>query len=388
MKLTTFAGTAFEPALQTNSRSQKRRARRSLSAAVLGLSPLEPRVMLTTLTAATFAGPLITNSVYNYEDLFFGQNEGTVTTTVIGPASFNSQAVTEVDTNQSSVTTQNFNGFDASGNYVTFGSINRSTITTVNGTGGILFPAQLTTGQTFNSNYTQAAVTGAISEPETISDSFSLGNTTSVTVPAGTFSVTEVDDSQVQTTGSGSHPVSFQYFISPTVGLVEYIETSGQSAFGADSESFELSTATGLGSLLQTPTQLAFTQLPSTVAANATLGDVVVHVEDANGTVVTTNDTDVTLTLNGANGTLGGTVTEQAVSGVATFSDLTISAAGNYTLTATDGALANATSSNIHVTGGATSGGSSDLSISITKDTLPSSVVAGATSSAPSPSTW
>jgi hypothetical protein len=50
-------------------------------------------------------------------------------------------------------------------------------------------------------------------------------------------------------------------------------------------------------------------------------------------------DGDVTVALAGTNpGTLSGTLTVAAVNGVATFTDLTFGAAGNYTLTATDAA--------------------------------------------------
>ena len=66
---------------------------------------------------------------------------------------------------------------------------------------------------------------------------------------------------------------------------------------------------------------------------------VTVAVEDANGNVVTTDNSSVTLAIGSGStgaGTLGGTLTVAAVNGVATFSNLSISAAGTYTLQATD----------------------------------------------------
>jgi hypothetical protein len=64
-----------------------------------------------------------------------------------------------------------------------------------------------------------------------------------------------------------------------------------------------------------------------------------VSVYGADGNADASYNGNVTLALDGTNpGTLGGTVTVAAVAGVATFSDVTFSAAGDYTLTATDDA--------------------------------------------------
>ena len=67
---------------------------------------------------------------------------------------------------------------------------------------------------------------------------------------------------------------------------------------------------------------------------------------DSTNSVVTTDNSDVvTLTIanNPGNGTLSGTVSVKVVSGVATFSNLTIFQAGNgYTLSATSGNLTSA----------------------------------------------
>jgi uncharacterized repeat protein (TIGR03803 family) len=54
-------------------------------------------------------------------------------------------------------------------------------------------------------------------------------------------------------------------------------------------------------------------------------------------TVVQSDNSDITLTLNGnTGGTLSGQVTEQANNGVATFTNVSVNTPGNYTLTATD----------------------------------------------------
>jgi hypothetical protein len=68
----------------------------------------------------------------------------------------------------------------------------------------------------------------------------------------------------------------------------------------------------------------------------------VVRVVDASGNTVTTSSASVTVTASG--GTLGGTTTVTAVNGVATFTNLTHTTAGTYTLTFTSTSLTSVTS--------------------------------------------
>jgi hypothetical protein len=122
------------------------------------------------------------------------------------------------------------------------------------------------------------------------------------------------------------------------------------------------------------PTQLAFVQQPTAVLTNTAIAPpITVDVEDAAGAIVTTNTSPITLAIaSGPTGaTLGGTVTESAVDGVATFSDITISSAGSFTLTATDGSLTQTTSSTFAVSIPGT------LVPTISSSHLPASVVAG-----------
>jgi Ca2+-binding RTX toxin-like protein len=91
--------------------------------------------------------------------------------------------------------------------------------------------------------------------------------------------------------------------------------------------------------------QVVFTQPPTAATAGSTVTPpVTISVEDQFGNVVTTDNSNVTLAVNSGSGTLGGTPTIQAVNGVATFSDLSLSAADTYTLIATDGSLISAVS--------------------------------------------
>jgi uncharacterized delta-60 repeat protein len=98
------------------------------------------------------------------------------------------------------------------------------------------------------------------------------------------------------------------------------------------------------------PAQLSFASVPSTAVAGSTISPAItVDVEDANGILVTTDTSTVTLSIGigpiGAR--IGGTTSVVAVDGVATFTDITLSLAGNYALTAINGALTSATSSTI-----------------------------------------
>jgi len=95
-------------------------------------------------------------------------------------------------------------------------------------------------------------------------------------------------------------------------------------------------------------TQLAFVQQPTDVTVGTTITPpLTVAIEDADGNVVVSDSSNVTLTITG--GTLNGTLSVAAVNGVATFSDLSALAPGTYTLQATDDPLTPATSETFDV---------------------------------------
>ena len=109
----------------------------------------------------------------------------------------------------------------------------------------------------------------------------------------------------------------------------------------------------------QSPSQLAFVQQPTNVAAGSSITPAVtVVIEDASGNLVTTATNVVSLQINPnpAGGTLSGTLASTAVAGVATFSTDSINKAGNgYTLSAMASGLTSATSTTFNVTAGAAS---------------------------------
>jgi hypothetical protein len=111
-------------------------------------------------------------------------------------------------------------------------------------------------------------------------------------------------------------------------------------------------TAATSGSFNITPgtaTKLAFGVQPSNTSAGASISPpVTVLIEDSNGNLVTTSTATVTMAIgsNPSSGTLSGTVSVDAVAGVATFSDLNIDLSGDgYTLAASSTGLTGKSSS-------------------------------------------
>jgi hypothetical protein len=111
----------------------------------------------------------------------------------------------------------------------------------------------------------------------------------------------------------------------------------------ATSKSFTIS------ALASVPAKLAFSQQPSSASTGATIAPAVtVVVEDSNGNPVTSAVNAVTVSLTTGSG-LSGTLTAVPQNGVATFSNLSESTAGTYTLSATSTGLTSATSSSFTI---------------------------------------
>ena len=127
--------------------------------------------------------------------------------------------------------------------------------------------------------------------------------------------------------------------------------------------------------------QLAFAQPPAAAATSATIAPVIVDVEDSTGSLITSDNSNVTITLAGgtSGAVLAGTTTVAAVNGVATFSDLSISTAGSYSLTASDGSDTPITSDSFQISDSGTGGTASPVAPTITKTTLPTTAVSGIT---------
>ncbi len=123
------------------------------------------------------------------------------------------------------------------------------------------------------------------------------------------------------------------------------LTASASGLTGATSSSFNITAPPA--------TNLAFTTQPQTTQAGQTMPVVRVTARDASGNTVTSYTGLITVAIgtNPGGGTLSGTTSVNAVSGVATFSTLSINNAGNgYTLTASASGLTGATSSSFNIT--------------------------------------
>jgi hypothetical protein len=166
-------------------------------------------------------------------------------------------------------------------------------------------------------------------------------------------------------TTSGSLTCSNAGF--PTISAVNGVATftncqiSGSTAAGtytlkATRAGLTTGTSTSLTINPGTATKLVFTTQPSNAATkgNAFAIQPVVSIEDANGNVVVTNSSSVTLSLNNPGNVNGANLACStnplaATSGAASFSGCSINKAGTFSLHAADGALTATDSSSITV---------------------------------------
>ena len=137
-----------------------------------------------------------------------------------------------------------------------------------------------------------------------------------------------------------------------------YVNTTGNVTAGNVSVAGNTASASLI--VFGAPAQLAFLTQPSNATANTAIAPAVtVQIEDANGILVGNSSSSVTVAVgtNPGLGILNGTTTVNAVSGVATFSTLSINRAGvGYTLTAASVGLTGATSSAFNIAGQTTTG--------------------------------
>jgi len=221
-----------------------------------------------------------------------------------------------------------------------------------------------------------SATAGVCSGPVTVTSENSSGTATSPS-STETIALTSTDAMTFYTAsgcatsttsvsiGTSATAVSF-YFKDNTAGAPT-ITATGSGAFASVVTKGETVTAT-------TASKLAFNVQPSNTVAGAAIAPAVtVQVQDTYGNVVTTNTANVTIAIgtNPGAGTLSGTTTVAAVTGVATFSNLSINKSGvGYTLSAAQGALMGTTSSSFNITSG--------IASKLTFNVQPSNTVAGA----------
>jgi hypothetical protein len=175
----------------------------------------------------------------------------------------------------------------------------------------------------------------------------------SVTVPFGTITATATTISfpAPTTVNKNTNFTTVMNGITnpTTIGSYRASVLTGNSSGGtnAGSNIFAFTIVAGA------PAKVTFKVQPVNTAAGASIFPAVqVAIQDSIGNTVTTSNAPVTIAIanNAGGGTLAGTLTVNAVNGVAIFSNLHINAAGaGYTLTATSGVLTPATSNGFDI---------------------------------------
>jgi hypothetical protein len=100
---------------------------------------------------------------------------------------------------------------------------------------------------------------------------------------------------------------------------------------------------------LAVPTQLAFVSVPTTGTTGTPLSTFTVETRNAGNTLVNSYTGNVTLTKASGTGSINGTLSANAVAGIATFNNIAFNQASTYTVTAASAGLTSATSGNVVV---------------------------------------
>jgi len=196
-------------------------------------------------------------------------------------------------------------------------------------------------------------------------------------LPIGPSIVVEVLDPSNAVDTTSSEPVTLSIAANPSSGTLAGTVTvnaiNGVATFpglginmagagytlSATASSVGAATSTAFAISAGAASQLVFSAQPGSAMSGASLGSVAVAVEDAAGNVVTGSSASITLAIGnnaGPGGTLSGSLTASAVSGVATFPGLSIDVLGTaYTLAASGTSLTGATSAAFNISAAAAS---------------------------------
>jgi len=209
-------------------------------------------------------------------------------------------------------------------------------VTSVNGgnapTAGVGFPVVVQAQDAGGSPKNVTANTGVSLSLKT--GTGTLGGTLTGTIPPGSNQVT----------------ISGVTYTKAESGVaITASRTSGDTLTAGDSAPFTVNPGAAAA--------LAFSTQPGNVGAGSNIpGPPTVIVQDSLGNTVTSSTASITVAIgtNPAGGTLSGTATKNATSGVASFTDLTLDKVGTgYTLTASATGLTGATSAAFNVSAGA-----------------------------------
>jgi uncharacterized repeat protein (TIGR03803 family) len=334
---------------------------------------------------ATFSGITFTKAgTYTLTAASSGLTSGTSTTITVNPAAANKVAFVQAPTSgTASPTLGNIQVAieDTYGNTIT--SSNATvTITGTSNLSGTTSVAAVAGVATFNNlilptpgTYTLTAASSGVTSATTPSFTISLGAASKLVFaqqPTGASSGGSIGTVKVDVTDSGGNIITSNNSAvtltisdgSAITGITTVNANSGVATFtglsvnasgthilsasdgsltGALSNSFTITSGSA--------SRLVIIQQPGNITAGQTVSAVEVAIEDAHGNIVTSNTSTVTLTAAGVSGTL----TQTAVNGVATFGDLSFTAAGAHTLSFSDGGLTAANSSSFTVTPAAAS---------------------------------
>ncbi len=222
-----------------------------------------------------------------------------------------------------------------------------SGLVTFTAPGATLPPAKLIldTTATFASQTT--SVTTPVAATPVIAPAggnFTAAQTISITDATPGAAIFYTQDGSAPTTASTPYTAPFQISTSQTIQAIAAVAGDLNSAVATAAFSITISP----------PTQLAFAVQPVNTPLNSPITPPVqVAVEDVNGMVVTSSTAAVKLAFgrHAEGATLSGTLTQNAVNGIATFSDLAISTIANgYSLIASSPMLASATSNMFNIT--------------------------------------
>jgi hypothetical protein len=198
--------------------------------------------------------------------------------------------------------------------------------------------------------YLQTPTTGSAGQPlapaveVAVEDAFGnvvTGNTSRVTMSVAT--------------GPGGFDAASTTIVSAVSGVATFsnliLDTPGDYTLTATHGTLTSATTGTIGISLGPASQLVLEQSPTSGTAGQALGALTVAVEDAGGNVITSDTSSVTISVATGPGGFasGSTISASVVNGVATFSNLILDTAGNYTLSVSDGGLTGATTGTITI---------------------------------------
>jgi autotransporter-associated beta strand protein len=248
----------------------------------------------------------------------------------------------------------------ASSGVATFNNVKLSTIGsyTLSATDGSLTSA---TSNSFTVSDAAASKLAFGTQPSNVAAGAAISPSIVVDVEDQFGNIITTDSSNVTlVAASGPGSLSGTLTVAAVNGVATFsnvkVDTAGSYTISASDGSLTAATS---GSFTVSPaaaSKLVYGTQPSNVTAGVAISpSIVVDVEDQFGNIVTSNSSNVTLAVATGPGSATGTLTVAASGGVATFSNVKLDTAGNYTLSATDGALTSATSNSMTVSPAAAS---------------------------------